>query len=103
MIGITNLEVYNSFFDITEENNNFELYTNIFDEFSSEELDDELEDIPIISDITPSLLQHVLIGVRIIPKYRKLISEKSNTNGYINLLWVMLDLVFEILKIILGL
>ena len=54
MIGLVNLEVYNSIFIKTEENNKFELCTDIFDEFSFEELKDELEEILSISDITPS-------------------------------------------------
>ena len=35
-----------------EKNNIFELYTDSFDEFSSEEMKDELEEILILSDIT---------------------------------------------------
>ena len=42
MIELTNLEVYNTFFSITEENTKFELYTDNFDEFSFTELKDEL-------------------------------------------------------------
>ena len=34
MVGLTDLEVYNSIFNITKENNKFELYTDTFDEFS---------------------------------------------------------------------
>ena len=44
---------------------------------------DELEKIPIISDITPSHLQHEIIGPRIIESYKKFRLEKSSTNGYI--------------------
>ena len=57
MIGLISLEVYNSIFNITDENNNFELYTDNVDEFSFTELKDELEEIPNISDITPYHLQ----------------------------------------------
>ena len=53
MIGLTSLEVYNSTFNTNDENNKFELYTDTFDEFSFEELKDELEKILSISDITP--------------------------------------------------
>ena len=45
MIGLTDLEVYNSIFNITKENNKFELYTDTFDEYSFEELKDEVEEI----------------------------------------------------------
>ena len=34
MLGLTDLEEYNSIFDIRKENSNFELYTDTFDEFS---------------------------------------------------------------------
>ena len=36
MLGLTDLETYNSIFNITKENNKFELYTDTFDEFSFE-------------------------------------------------------------------
>ena len=86
MLGLTDLEVYNSIFNITKENNKFELYTDNFDEFSFEELKDELEGILNISDFTPYHLQHETVGPRIIQAYRNLRSEKSNTDGYIILL-----------------
>ena len=34
MLGLTDLEVYNSTLNITVENNKFDLYTDTFDEFS---------------------------------------------------------------------
>ena len=45
MVGLTSLEVYKFIFIITEENNNFEIYTDTFDEFSFTEIKDELEQI----------------------------------------------------------
>ena len=33
MIGLTRLDLYNSVFNITEENNKFEVYTDTFDDF----------------------------------------------------------------------
>ena len=33
MVGLTRLEVYNSIFNVTEEINTFEFYTDAFDEF----------------------------------------------------------------------
>ena len=52
MLGLTDLEVYNSIFKITKEINNFELYKDTFDEFSFEELKEELEEILNIPNIT---------------------------------------------------
>ena len=86
MIGLTSLEVSNSIFNVIEENNKFELYTNTFDEFSFTELKDELEDILNVSDITPYHLQHGTIAPRIIEAYKKLRLEKTSTDGYILLM-----------------
>ena len=86
MIGLTSLEVYTSIFNITEENNKFELYADSFDEFSFEEFKDELEEILSISDITSKNLQPEVIGQPIFQAYEKLGSEKSSTQVYILLL-----------------
>ena len=86
MSGLTNLDVYTSIFNITEQNNKFELYKNVFIEFSFEELKDELEEVLNISDITPYHLQHEIRGPRIIQADMKLGLEKSSTVGYIILL-----------------
>ena len=45
MIGLTSLEVYNSIFHINTTNNKFQLFTDTFDEFSFEELKDELQEM----------------------------------------------------------
>ena len=50
------LEVYNFIFNITEENNKFELYTHNFGEFQVTALKDEPEEILSILDFTPSHL-----------------------------------------------
>ena len=83
MIGLTSLEVYNSFFNINTTNKKIELYTDNYDEFSFEELKDELEEILSISHITLYYLQHEKLGLRIIEAYRKTRMEKSNTGAYI--------------------
>ena len=86
MVGLRSLEVYNSFFKQTEENNKFELLTVKFDEFSFAELKDELEEVFSIPDITPFHLQNKIIGPRNIQAYKVLRSEKSSTDGYLILL-----------------
>ena len=83
MLGLTDLEVYNSIFNITKANNKFELYTDTFDEFSFEELEDELEEILKIPNITDDLLEDETIAPRIISAYWELRSGKSSTDGYI--------------------
>ena len=86
MIGLISLEVYNSVFNLNQKNNKIELYTDTFDEFSFEELKDELEEILNTSDITPYHLQHETVSLRIIQANRKLRSERSSTDGYITLI-----------------
>ena len=86
MIGLTDLEVNNSTFIITEENKKFELYTDTFDEFSFTELQGELEEILNIPKITDDHLEDETIVPHIIEAYRNLGSEKSSTDGYITLL-----------------
>ena len=86
MLGLTSLEIYNSIFNVTEHNINFELYTDTFDDFSSDKLKNELEEILSISDITPYHLQHETIGPRITEANKRIGLEKTSTDGYIILL-----------------
>ena len=83
MIGFTSLEVYNSIFNITEENKIFEFCKVTFDKFSFEELKDELEQSFSISDIEQYHLPHEKLVPRFIEAYKKLGLEKSSTDGYI--------------------
>ena len=73
-------------FNITKQNNKFELYTDTFDEFSFEELKDELEEILNIPNITDSHLEDETLAPLIAETYRKLRSDKSSHDGYIILL-----------------
>ena len=86
MIGLTDLEVYNSIFNITEENNKFDIYRDSSNKFGFLELKDELEEIVNISHITNEHLNDEVLGPRIIDEYIKLSSEKKNTDGYMLLL-----------------
>ena len=86
MLGLTDLEVYNSIFNITKENNKFELSADTFDEFSFEEPKDEVEEILDIPKITYYHLEDETLGPRIIKTYWDLRSKKSSTDGYIILL-----------------
>ena len=82
MLGLMTLEVYNSIFNITHENNKFELHTDTFDEFSLEELKDELEEIVNISNNSHEHLQDEIIGPRIFSAYKKIETGKRRTDGY---------------------
>ena len=81
MLGLIDLEIYNSIFNITKQNNKFEIYTDVYDEFSFTELKDELEEILKISNITDNDLQDETIAPRIFEEYKKLRLEKTNTDG----------------------
>ena len=82
-IGLTSLVVYNSIFNINTTNDKIEIYTDTFDEFSFEELKDEVEEILNIPNITNNLLKDETIRPHIVKTYWKLRSEKSNTDGFI--------------------
>ena len=86
MLGLLDLEVYISIFNITKENNKFELYTDTFDEFSFMELKDEVEETLNIPNITDDHLEDDTLGPQIAKTYWKLRSDKSSHDGYIILL-----------------
>ena len=87
MIGLISLEVYNSIFNITEENNKFELYTGYLEyEFAYTQLKDKVAEVLGLSDITPEKLKHETFGTNIIETYRKLSTEKSQSDGFYKLL-----------------
>ena len=86
MLGLTDLEVYNSIFNITEENNKFEIYRDTSDKFGFLELKDEIEVILDISHITDDHLDDEVLGPRIIDEFVKVSTEKKNTDGYMMLL-----------------
>ena len=67
MIAVINLEVYNSIFNITEENNKFELYTHPLDEeFSYAQMKDDIAEVLGLSDISPEDSKHEIHGPNII-------------------------------------
>ena len=79
MIGLTNLEVYNSIYNITEQNNKFELYK-FPDEkaggITYEKIRDEIEKDLDISDITAIDLQDDIIGPIVIKEYREQVTKR---------------------------
>ena len=78
MIRLTDLEIYNSIFNITEENNKFEIYRDRSTKFGFLELKDELEEILHIPHNTPEHLQDDEIGPRNIDELYKLSHEKKS-------------------------
>ena len=86
MLGLVNLELYNSVFNITEKNNKFDIYRDSSSMFGFIELKDELEEILNIPHITNEHLNDKVLGPRIIDEYYKLSHEKMNTGGYMIIL-----------------
>ena len=86
MIGLTDLEVYNSIFNITEEKNKFEIYRDTPTKFQFLDLKDELEENLGIPHITREHLLDDEAALLIIDEYHKLSHEKKNSDGYTILL-----------------
>ena len=86
MLGLTDLEVYNSIFNITEEINKFEIYRDTPTKFQFLDLKDEHEEILGIPHITRDHLLEDETASRIIDEYHKLSQEKKNSDGYTILL-----------------
>ena len=98
MIGLTDLEVYNSIFNITEENNKFELYK-FPDEKSGgvtyEKVRDEIEKDLKIEDITAADLQDDIIGPIFIEEYEEQVTKRMNDEQYMNILAIYTSSVFQ--------
>ena len=98
MIGLTDLEVYNSIFNITEENNKLDLYK-FPDEkaggISYIKVRDEIEKDLDIEDITATDLQDDIIGPIIIEEYKKQVSKRMKDEQYMNILAIYTSSVFQ--------
>ena len=98
MIGLTDLEVYNSIFNITEENNNFKLYK-FPDEKAGgvtyKKVRDEIEKDLDIEDITAADLQDDIIGPIIIEEYREQVEKRMNDEQYMNILAIYTRSIFQ--------
>ena len=98
MIGLTVLQVYNSIFNITEEDNKFELYK-FPDEkaggITYEKVRDEIEKDLGIEDITAADLQDEIIGPIIIEEYKEQVTRRMNDEQYMNILAIYTSSVFQ--------
>ena len=98
MIGLTDLEVHNSIFNITEENNKFKLYK-FPDEKAGgvtyEKVRDEIEKDLDIEDITATDLQDDIIGPIIIEEYKEQVTKRMNDEQYMNILSMYTGSVFQ--------
>ena len=98
MIGLTDLEVYKSISNITEENNKFELYK-FPDENSGgvtyTKVRDEIERDLDIEDITVEDLQDEIIAPIIIKEYNEQVTKRMNDDGYMDILARYTSSVFQ--------
>ena len=98
MIGLVDLEVYNSIFNITEENNKFKFYK-LPDEkiggITYEKVRNEIEKDLGIEGITEEDLQDEIIGPLIIEEYEKQVSKRMNDDQYMNFLAIYTRSVFQ--------
>ena len=98
MLGLTDLEVYNSVFNITEENDKFELYK-FPDEkaggISYTKVEDEIERDLDISDTTAVDLQGDIIAPIIIEEYKKQVAKRMKGGQYMNILAIYTSSVFQ--------
>ena len=103
MIGLTDLEVYNSIFNITEQNNKFEFYKfpdKKFGGVTYEKVKDKIEKDLNISDFTATDLQDDIIGPIIFEEYRNQITKRMKDDKYMNFLAIyILILCFKISKV----
>ena len=105
MIGLTDLEVYNSIFNITEENNKFELYK-FPDEKAGgvlyEKVRDEIEKDLDIEDITAEELQDEILAPIIFEEYKKQVTKRMNDEQYMNILAIYTSSIFQDFESFLG-
>ena len=98
MIGLTDLEVYNSIFNITEENKKFKLYKFPGEKsggITYEKVRDEIERHLDISDITAADLQDDIIAPIIIEEYKEQVTKRMKDVGYMNILAGYVSTVFQ--------
>ena len=89
MLELTDVEVYNSIFEITEENNKFELYKFPEDKIggiSYIKVRDQIERDLDNSDITDTDLQDDLIRPIIIEEYKKQVTKRMKDDKYMYIL-----------------
>ena len=101
MLGLTDLEVYISIFNITKHNIKFELY--IFPDergggITFETVRDEIERDLAFSDITAVDLQDDIMGPINIKEYREQVTKKMKHDNHMNILAVYTSSVFQDFK-----
>ena len=98
MIGLTDLEVYNSIFNITKQNNKLKLYSFPNEKSGGvtyEKVRNEIERDLDISDITATDLQDDITAPIFIEEYRKQVAERMKDGQYLNILARYTSSVFQ--------
>ena len=98
MIGLTDLEVYNSIFNITEGNNKFKLYKCPDEKAGGvtyEKVRDEIEKDLDIEDITAEDLEDEIIGSIIVEEYKEQVTKRMNDEQYMIILAIYTRSVFQ--------
>ena len=98
MLGLMSLEVYNSIFNITEENNKFEVY--IFPDEKSggvsyEKVRHEIEKDIEITDITATDLQDEIIVPNILDEDRNQVKKRMKDDKYMRILAICISSIFQ--------
>ena len=98
MIGLTDLEVYNSIFNITEENKKLQLYKFPDEKIggvSYEKVGVEIERDLDISDITAADLQDETMRPIIFKEYREKVTKRMRDDKYMLILSMYVDSVLQ--------
>ena len=98
MIGLVDLEVYNSIFNITEENIKFKLSKYLdekVDGISYTKVRNDIEKDLDIEDITASDLQDDIITPFIIEEYKERVTKRMKDEQYMNILAIYTRSVFQ--------
>ena len=101
MIGLASVEIYNSAFNVTEENNKFELYKfpdSKIGDISYEKMRDEIEKELEITDITASDLQDNIIGPFIFKEYKEQLIKTMKDDKYMVILGFYIHSIFQDFK-----
>ena len=103
MLGLVNLEVYNSVFNITEEHNKFEIYK-FLDEKSGgvsyEKVRDEIEKDLEITKITATDLQDDIIGPYIIEEHRNQVTKRTKDDKFKRILAIHVSSLFQVSNVV---
>ena len=98
MIGLIPSKVYSSIFDITKENNKFELYNfpdSKLGDISYEKVRDEIERDSELTDITAADSKRDITAPNILKKYREQTTKRMKDGKYKRILAIFVSSMFQ--------